>query len=119
MEPADAMSYLNWRRYISAATILGGNLEKVVSEMTIKHLSPGGYFINGGRSSFSLFFMLLKGAAAMWLLEVLCAAVRLYIIFLFSRQLEKTKSQVRYLVHSSSSSQRKKVKRTTPLSGFS
>jgi hypothetical protein len=78
--------------------------------MTIKHLSPGGYFINGGRSSFSLslFFMLLKGAAAMWLLEVLCAAARLFIIFLFSRQPEKTKSQVRYLVHSSSSSQRKK-----------
>jgi len=107
MEPADAMSYLNWRRYISAATILGGNLEKVVSEMTIKHLSSGGYFINGGCSSLS-FFMLLKGAAAMWLLEVLCAAARLFIIFLFSRQPEKTKSQVRYLVHSSSSSQREK-----------
>lgn len=70
------MSYLNWRRYISAATILGGNLEKVVSEMTIKHLSAGGYFINGQRSS--LFFMLLK--RVLRLLEVL-AVRRDFLLF--------------------------------------
>lgn len=73
----DSTSYLNWRRYISAATILGGNLEKVVSEMTIKHLSPGSYFINGERAH--LFFTLLRGAPLCGFLR--CSVRRDFLLF--------------------------------------